>query len=121
MPETEVFRLDTKDFDANKCYEFALYTRTTGRWPDEKYYTTNPMKYLGKWISSEEWGWGDNHGGAETFEKHRIVLDYAGKSCFREVPCPQTGGKRKTRRNRKSKKSRKGKSRKNRRKSNRRR
>ena len=86
--EVEVFRLIK--FDTSKCYEFALKTKTVGRYPNEKYYTTNPLKYLGKYTHSEDWGYGDGHGGAENFNdngvKHRIVYDYEGKTCFREVP-----------------------------------
>ena len=125
MSETEVFRWTT--FDPNKCYGFALYTRTTGNYPNQQYYTTKDIKYLGKWKKSERWGQGDGGGGAEIFEKDTIEYDYAGKTCFVELPCQSiSGGKRKSRRNRKSKKSiksksRKSKSRKNRRKSNRRR
>ena len=88
--DVEVFRLIK--FDTSKCYEFALKTKTVGRYPNEKYYTTNPLKYLGKYTHSEEWGYGDGHGGAENFNdngvKHRIVYDYEGKTCFREVPNP---------------------------------
>jgi hypothetical protein len=127
MEEVEVFRL-TK-FDENKCYEFALKTRSQGRWPNEKHYTTNPLQYLGRYTHSEEWGYHDNHGGAEYFDDNgkvnRIEYDYEGKTCFREVPCSnefllknggkmKNGGKRKskrkpnrTRKNKKSKKNRK--------------
>lgn len=118
MAEVEVFRL-TK-FDKNKCYEFALKTRSEGRWPNEKHYTTNPLQYLGMYTRSEEWGYNDNHGGAEYFddngEVNRIEYDYEGKTCFREVPCSngfilKNGGKRKskrkTRRTKNNKKSRK--------------
>ena len=83
--EVEVFRL-TK-FDTYKCYEFALKTRTK----DNKHYTTNELQYLGHYIRSEEWGQGDNHGGAEIFgdghNEIRIVYDYEGNTCFREADC----------------------------------
>jgi hypothetical protein len=87
-PEEEVFRLTS--FDKDKRYEFALKTRTIGTWPNEKHYTTNPWQYLGKHVSSESWGYGDGGGGAENFEdadgkKTRIVYDYEGRTCFREV------------------------------------
>jgi len=106
-------------FNQNDCYEYALYTRREGRYPNEKYYTTNPLQYLGKFTHNEEWGYGDQHGGAHNFNDngtpHRIVLDYEGKTCFRKVPCRVSGGNiksktnRKYRRNRKSRKSRKNK------------
>lgn len=86
--EVEVFRLIT--FDKDKRYEFALKTRTSGLSPDEKHYTVNLLQYLGKHVSSETWGYGDGRGGAENFEdddgtKTRIVYDYEGRTCFREV------------------------------------
>ena len=85
--ETEVFRMS--EFDTNKQYEFALKTRTVGTWPNEKHSTTNKLQYLGKYAYSERWGYGDGGGGAENFDnegvKTRIVYDYEGCSCFREV------------------------------------
>lgn len=96
--ETEVFRYSSgfpkghpQNFNKSKCYAFALSTRWAGSWPNEKYYTTNPLQYLGKHIRSEEWGSRDQHGGAETFDYNgketRIVYDYEGLTCFKEVPC----------------------------------
>ena len=95
MSETEVFRL-TK-FDKNKCYECALSTKREGTYPNDKYYTKNALKYLGNYTHSESWGYGDGGGGAENFDdngkKTRIVYDYDGKTCFREVPCKITDDK----------------------------
>ncbi|NBY40150.1 MAG: hypothetical protein EBQ66_04445 [Flavobacteriia bacterium] len=85
MSEVEVYRIS--EFDKTKCYGFALKTRTEGKYPNEKYYSTNLVLYLGRHVKSERWGYGDSHGGAETFEnngiKHRIVYDYEGKTCFK--------------------------------------
>lgn len=85
--EYEVFR--SLQFDTNKYYEFAIKTRTEGNYPNQKYYTTNEPKYLGKYVKSEEWGWGDGRGGAEYFVDNgvinRIEYDYCGNTCFREV------------------------------------
>jgi len=87
--ETQVYRMVGADFDTNKCYEFALKTRTEGRDPNETYFSSNQLKYLGKYVSSERWGYRNSSGGAENFDNNgvatRIVLD--GNSCFREVPC----------------------------------
>ena len=88
LEEEEVFRIIK--FHKDKRYEFALKTRTTGSYPNEKYYTTNAWQYLGRYVSSERWGYGDGSGGAENFEdadgtKTRIVYDYEGRTCFREV------------------------------------
>jgi len=84
---TEVFRRTT--FDENKCYEFALYTMKEGKWPNEKYYTTNPLQYVGRHINTERVGIDED--GTEIFDDNgninRVELDYEGKTCFREVDC----------------------------------
>jgi hypothetical protein len=84
--ETEMFRIIK--FDPTKCYEFALKTRTEGKWPNERYFTTNALRYVGYYKSSARWGYGDQSGGSETFEYHgkeiTIVYDYEGNTCFRE-------------------------------------
>ncbi len=85
--ETEVFRSIT--FSKDTPYEFALYTRKKGWFPNVKYYAnTDSLKYVGYWVSSERWGFGDGSGGAENFidngKKNRIVYDYEGKTCFVE-------------------------------------
>ena len=92
MSVVEVFRLIK--FDKDKCYEFALYTIVEGKWPNQRYYTTNPLQYLGKWKNSERWGQGDGGGGAENFDNNgkttRIEYDYEGKTCFREAICKKS-------------------------------
>ena len=50
----EVFRIIK--FDKDKCYEVALKTKTEGKWPNQRYYTKNPLKYVGKYTHSERWG-----------------------------------------------------------------
>jgi hypothetical protein len=57
MSETEVFRFST--FQPNKCYAFALSTKTTGSWPNERFFTTDPLRYLGKYMRRESQGSGD--------------------------------------------------------------
>jgi hypothetical protein len=101
VEETEVFRLSSNsappnNFNKTKCYAFALYTRTDGSWPNQRYYTTNTLQYLGKHVRSEEWGFGEGHGGAEIFDDNgketRIVYDYQGRTCFKIVPRKIDGG-----------------------------
>jgi hypothetical protein len=91
MSEVEVFRMSPSDFDKSKCYAFALYTRTTGYWPNQKYYSRNPLRYVGYYTRSYYWGHGDAGGGTEYFNDNgneiKINLDYEGTTCFREVPC----------------------------------
>ena len=86
--EVEVYRLTT--FSKDMYYEFAIKTRTEGKWPNERHYTSNKPQYLGKYLNSENWGYGDNRGGAENFidetgKKTKIIYDYAGLTCFRSV------------------------------------
>ena len=107
--EIEVFRLmepssrrdlpnypEDKFFSVDKCYEFAYKTSTSGRWPNARHFTTNPMQYVGRYVRSNRWGYGDNGGGAEVFNNNgtevTITLDYAGTASFREVPCREGGG-----------------------------
>jgi hypothetical protein len=82
--EVEVFRLSTFEKDVN--YSVALKTRTVGSYPNEKYYTTNELHFVGKHKHSSRWGCGDNSGGSETFDNNgkitEIVYDYAGHMCF---------------------------------------
>jgi len=83
----EVFRMT--EFDPTKSYEFALYTHREGIWPNERHFTTEPLKFLGKYCHSERWGmFGDGAGGAEVFDNNgvinRVVYDYEGRTCFRE-------------------------------------
>lgn len=91
--EVEVFRLTT--FDTNKCYAFASETKTVGKWPNQKYYATKPLQYVGAYMYSERWGNGDSRGGAENFKDmdgniKRVVYDYDGMTCFREMECNNT-------------------------------
>ena len=94
-PESQVFNMS--EFDPAKCYGYAIYTRKDGISPNETYYTTNPIQYLGKFISNNTSSSGDI-----TFEKSTLTKD--DKNYFVEVPCG-VGGKRT--RKRKNKKTRK--------------
>lgn len=82
--EVEVYRLTS--FSSDLRYEFAMKTRTEGKYPNEKYYTTNVLQYLGNHVSSEAWG----YGGAENFidesgKQTKIIYDYEGLTCFRTI------------------------------------
>jgi hypothetical protein len=122
--EQEVFRLTT--FDTDKCYEFALSTRKEGKYPNEKYFTTNPLQYAGKYLRSQRGRGGDGGAPAEIFDdgtviEKKVYYDYDGKTCFREVDCrdsPESKGGKSNRRKSNRRKSNCRKS--NRRKSNRR-
>ena len=118
MAETEVFRIEPV---VNKCYEHAEYTREQGRYPNQRYFTNIPPRYVGEYIRSERGGWGDGGWKTDYFrdlDGNMISIDYSyeGRTSFREVPCAspstQTGGKfkrsnKKTNKKRRYKKSRK--------------
>jgi hypothetical protein len=122
MAETEVFRIEPV---VNKCYEHAEYTRKEGRYPNERYFTNIPPRYVGEYIRSERGGWGDGGWKTDYFRdldgiEKAIDYSYEGRTSFREVPCgqptTQTGGKfkkyhkrsnKKTNKKRRYKKSRK--------------
>jgi len=81
--EQQVFR--SIQLDPSKFYGFAFYSNKKGTWPNETYWTEEPIEYLGRWISSDRWGSRDQSGGAENFEHKRIVYDYEGKTSFVEM------------------------------------
>lgn len=66
-------------FSVDKCYEFAYYTRSL----NGRYFMTNPMQYVGRYVNSPRWGYGDNGGGTEVFNNNgtevTITLDYTGR------------------------------------------
>jgi len=82
----EVFRVIK--FDKNVEYGYAYYTKKEGRYPNEKYYTNNEIKYVGKYKETINYGhFGDGHNGCEVFitdkgEITRVNYDYEGKLCF---------------------------------------
>lgn len=114
MAETEVFRITP---EVGKCYEHAEYTRSTGRWPNERYFVkTENLNNVGKFTHHIQTGYGDGaihksyFTDLNTGKTNEVEYSYAGRTSFREVPC-QKGGLRKHRKQRKSKKQRKTKTR----------
>jgi hypothetical protein len=90
--EVEVFRLPPIP---GKYYDTATYTRTTGSWinKNQRYYTTNPLIYAGKFIKDIIEGFGDGATGRAIFERDdgtrmSITYTYEGTTCFREVGPP---------------------------------
>jgi hypothetical protein len=87
--EREVFRIDWHSFDTTKWYEVALATRRDcSNYKNQKYYTTNPLKYIGKFV--RYYYEGGDEGVSEIYfndngKENKIVLDYAGLTCFIEV------------------------------------
>ena len=85
--EIEVFRLTP---ELNKYYETALLTRKEGKYPNEKYYTTNTRRYVGKFIVQMRLGFGDGTQVIDIFEnqhneKVKVYYTYEGTTAFREV------------------------------------
>ena len=85
--EEEVFRLTP---ELNKYYETALLTRKEGKYPNEKYYTTNTPRYVGKFIVQMRLGFGDGKQVIDIFENQHnenvnVYYTYEGTTAFREV------------------------------------
>jgi len=85
--EEEVFRIIPQ---INKAYETAICTRKTGIHPNDRYYTTNPVVYVGIAIKNVTYGYGDGSCGYVLFSKNgieeKVEYTYEGTTCFREVP-----------------------------------
>ncbi len=87
--EIEVFRIMPKDGD--KCYEYAESTRSEGKWPDQRRFTTNKLLYVGRLVKFVEGGYRDNSWRVDYFQdnngkEHIVNYSYEGGTCFREVP-----------------------------------
>ena len=86
LEEIEVYRLTPEN---GKYYETTTYTRKVGRWPNEKYYTTNPLRYVGEFIKHYQRGYGDGAQHWDMYmnnnEEERVDYEYEGTTCFREV------------------------------------
>ena len=88
--DTEVFRITPI---VGKCYETTTYTRKIGNLYQEKYYSTNPLRYVGVYIKEIRYGYGDGESVNAIFNnngKEEIVrYSYEGTTCFREVTCKE--------------------------------
>ena len=90
--EIEVFRITPV---VGKCYETAENTRKEGSWPNEKYYTINTPRYVGKFIKQIRSGWGDSASITDIFFNDEInkevyvPLSYEGRTSYREVECKE--------------------------------
>ena len=88
--ETEVFAISP---ELGKCYKHAEATRKTGINPNEKFYSTNTPRFVGRFIREERYGYGD--GGSyfaffqddSTGAENSVEYSYEGNTCFIEVPC----------------------------------
>jgi hypothetical protein len=90
MTETQVYRICPVVSDG-KFYEYAECTRKEGRWPNEKWFTTNKLIYVGRLVKIAQGGYGDGGWRTDYFEdeygnEHKVDYNYFGTTCFREVP-----------------------------------
>lgn len=89
--EVEVYRAI---LEVGKYYETAEYTRKTGTWGqrNEKYFTTNNLIYVGRYIKTERSGWGDGSRVWSVFDDNGKIINveynYEGTTCFRETSEP---------------------------------
>jgi len=87
---TEVFRLTPV---VGNYYETVMATSKVwnSRITNWQYYTTNPYRYLGKFVRSESRGLGDGSTYWEIYEKDGVELileyDYEGMTCLRQCDC----------------------------------
>jgi hypothetical protein len=87
--EIEVFRLTPKPME-DKTYFYAEATRKTGTYQSGmKYYTTNKLKYVGKFIRDYRTNTGDGGYFWAIFKdgdvENRVDYSYEGNTCFIEV------------------------------------
>ncbi len=92
MTEYEIFR-ESPIVNDGFCYEYAEYTRSEGRYPNERYFTNIQPLYVGKLIRIETGGWGDDgrwrkdHFEDNYGKEHVVNYSYGGRTCFRRVAC----------------------------------
>jgi len=82
--ETEIFRITPEE---GKSYEYAECTRKEGKYPNERYYTTKSLQFVGKFIKHESTGYRDNAHHWDVFENGVVHYSYSGNTCFRVCPC----------------------------------
>lgn len=89
--EVEVFRISPEE---GKYYYTATHTRKTGSYSqkNERYYTKNPLTYVGRYIETLRRGYGDNSQTWSIFDNYgeevRVDFTYEGTTCFVETESP---------------------------------
>jgi hypothetical protein len=93
--EIEVYRLVPV---VGKYYQTAESTRREYAYNNQSvlittHFTKNPLKYVGKYVRTERFGYGDGSYGFAVFDNNgrEIIVHYSyeGNTCFIEVPAPQ--------------------------------
>ena len=86
--EVEVFR---SSLTVGKHYETADYTRKTGTWGErnERFFTTQTPRYVGRFIKTESSGYGDGCHVWSIFDNDgkqvHVAYNYEGTTSFRET------------------------------------
>ena len=81
----EVFRLTPI---LGKCYSTAEYTIKVGSYPNERYFTTYELRYVGRYLRTERYGSGDGMTATSFFDVNGIInlveYTYEGTTSFLE-------------------------------------
>ncbi len=87
--EVEVFRLMPQ---VGKYYETGRVTRVLvngGKYLEQRYFTSEPLRYVGRFKSQHSWGAGDGKQVWDLFDNNgheeRVDYTYEGTTCYREV------------------------------------
>ena len=84
--EIEVYRLTPKK---GILYFHAEATRKTGKYPNEKYFTTNRLQYVGEYVTGYRTNSGDGGFFWDIFNddgvEKRVYYSYEGNTCFFEA------------------------------------
>jgi len=82
----EVYRLTPK---VNKYYMTTTWTEKVGKWPNEKYYSTNKLRYVGRFLRHVSYGYMDNATHMDIFDNNGVEeivnYTYEGTTSFIET------------------------------------
>jgi hypothetical protein len=86
MAEIEVYRNEPEE---GKYYYTTTLTRRAGNFPNQRFYTTNELVYVGKFIKHYKYGYHDNAVHWDIFDKNgteiKVNYTYEGTTCFLET------------------------------------
>ena len=89
MSEIQVFRLTP---EVGRFYYTTTYTRKAGKWPNETYYSTKALRYVGQFVKHYQLGAGDGAIHYDIFKDgdkvNKVDYTYEGTTCFVETNPP---------------------------------
>lgn len=89
MSEIQVFRLTP---ELGRFYYTTTYTRKAGKWPNETYYSTKELKYVGQFVKHYQLGAGNGAIHYDIFKDgekvNKVDYTYEGITCFVETNPP---------------------------------